>query len=893
MKILEITLINFARVFSGMGKTKITLDFRNVEEKINLFVGANGSGKTSILRCIHPFAYNTAMGDGSTNANLIISKKDGRKSIIIQADDKHVYHIQHVYTRTKDDNLTVKSYIAENNEELNDSGVTTTFKAIVKEKLGVDESYLTLLSMSNSIKGFVEFTASNRKAYASKIFTALDIYSRKYKEMQAQDRAMKSLLSNVSSKLSRYSGIDRSGIREELRTTEKNLELLNQKHSMVLNSIGNIQGQLDSLNYISTEYSGYQAELTELLQRISNLKSKLTTSDSIDDIQTQKQKLMDEKLRLEVEQVKLESDIHRALDMRSSELKHKETFEKELSGLEVGTSVKELQEQYDYIDRQINLMKEVSLVGDLETFQSPIDKDTLIRTVVYLDELNSIMHNILFDVNNREDIDVIWDMYQKHKVTLQEVTNEYNKAVADREQYELIHQGFTIKTPGITSKCTDPNCPYKEFYDRYIAMIEVSKDDESLMRLKVRESKAYNTLSIVQILEKAMSHIEKYKDYLKTDVLKDMEIFDIHRFVSLYLETNSVYDSHLATEYIDLLENQVIYKELNDKLQVCKERMKIYQSNEKMISSLQSSISHAEEEISKLDVEIESLKGKLHSDEIDKLASQISNLEENENLMIEIRDIQKEITTISGKMTSMQASMDNINQLRFKLDGYHTEQLSLKQQIQEMLSKKESLTLTITNIETLEQEEIELRKNYDIVEHVRFAVSPTTGLPVEFIRYYMKEEMADRINLLLDTVYRGRFRIMKDAIDVSEDNFTIPYIKNQTTVVNDISMASDGEKAILSLAFSLVLIQLTQTDAKTHVLYAIALFDEMDATLDNESRAKFIDLLEIYMGSIHAGQVFLVSHNNMFDSYPVNVILTSEMETFNYSNANVMKLYAS
>ena len=73
--------------------------------------------------------------------------------------------------------------------------------------------------------------------------------------------------------------------------------------------------------------------------------------------------------------------------------------------------------------------------------------------------------------------------------------------------------------------------------------------------------------------------------------------------------------------------------------------------------------------------------------------------------------------------------------------------------------------------------------------------------------------------------------------------------------------------------------------------YNILLLDEVDATLDTFSRGKFIELLEIYMKMIHAEQIFLISHNNMFDSYPINILMTSEMNTINYTNASVMKLY--
>ena len=76
-------LYNFARVLSGLGKTTVEIDLLNVDEHINMFVGENGSGKTSIMQCLHPFAFNSAIGDSTMNSDLIIEGKDGKKEIDI------------------------------------------------------------------------------------------------------------------------------------------------------------------------------------------------------------------------------------------------------------------------------------------------------------------------------------------------------------------------------------------------------------------------------------------------------------------------------------------------------------------------------------------------------------------------------------------------------------------------------------------------------------------------------------------------------------------------------------------------------------------------------------------------------------------------------------------
>ena len=75
---------------------------------------------------------------------------------------------------------------------------------------------------------------------------------------------------------------------------------------------------------------------------------------------------------------------------------------------------------------------------------------------------------------------------------------------------------------------------------------------------------------------------------------------------------------------------------------------------------------------------------------------------------------------------------------------------------------------------------------------------------------------------------------------------------------------------MMSLAFSLVLIRLVSK------VYNVMLLDEMDAKLDKYGRSKYIDIIEQYMKTINAKQVFMISHNSMFDMYCVNALQTTK-----------------
>ena len=135
------------------------------------------------------------------------------------------------------------------------------------------------------------------------------------------------------------------------------------------------------------------------------------------------------------------------------------------------------------------------------------------------------------------------------------------------------------------------------------------------------------------------------------------------------------------------------------------------------------------------------------------------------------------------------------------------------------------------------------------------------------------------MNELLSSVYSGDFEI--DDFDINANEFNIPYIKNNIRV-NDVSFASQGEQSFLSLALSFALISQSIKD------YNILLLDEIDSTLDTKNRAMFLNILEKQMDIINAEQVFLITHNNAFDNYPVDIVLTGHNKLENYQNANVI-----
>ena len=99
MRITRLYLKNFIHIYSGMHKRVVELNLKDIDKKINIFIGKMGSGKTAILGHLQPFSsYGTL--DSRNQEDLILAEEDGLKEIEYEIND-HYYKIQHKYTLNK------------------------------------------------------------------------------------------------------------------------------------------------------------------------------------------------------------------------------------------------------------------------------------------------------------------------------------------------------------------------------------------------------------------------------------------------------------------------------------------------------------------------------------------------------------------------------------------------------------------------------------------------------------------------------------------------------------------------------------------------------------------------------------------------------------------------
>jgi DNA repair exonuclease SbcCD ATPase subunit len=210
-----------------------------------------------------------------------------------------------------------------------------------------------------------------------------------------------------------------------------------------------------------------------------------------------------------------------------------------------------------------------------------------------------------------------------------------------------------------------------------------------------------------------------------------------------------------------------------------------------------------------------------------------------------------------------------------------SELLSSRHMIDNINSEIQKLVSRIDQYKSLKKELDLYNKKYDEMTLVKEALSSKKGMSLYYIKNYLGNT-EDITNELLDIAYNGQIYI--DNFKITPTEFTIPFY-NRGKLIKDVKYASQGEISFLSIALSFGLA--SQTLSK----YNIMLLDEIDGPLDTTNREKFIKIMENQIERIGSEQSFLITHNDMFSSYPVDVLdLNFDNQEKKYELANYIEI---
>lgn len=856
MFIQRIELENFANIYSGLGFHRLIIDFTNQTNTVCVITGDNGRGKTSLLSYMTPFA---TLGniDVRDSVKLIIPKEKGFKRIVLVNEKGDTFDIKHFYTPNKD-TYTIKSYMEMNGTELNENGNVTSFKKLVADLLGIEMDYLKLIRMGDNITNLIKSKPTERKVFMGKILDEVDIFLKQHKEITQKKRETEAVLSRIVDELTKTGITDIDVAKKELKKIERDIENVtkqyeeaNEKKTRVLYDIEKIAFPSDGryqIRGLEKELNAYEKILSSVNEESKNIKSL--------------QKKIQE---LEKQIASMEASIEATTKMYEIAFGDLDNL------LSINQSIAlEIEKEKDSLNLDsmraylVELRKKVN-----ESYRTAYDeikiectKDEYEDFVVFLKNTQLLL-NTTYEFGKEPIKEVLKGMLKN-----QDIPNLITSSLVTLEAKERAEKmsilDKLISKYSMDYSCEDKGCPYRNLHNELMSIKDatpvntVTKDEEFYQMMKL----AYDNLSRI---------FDSFKDYKKIieklpDEIQNMFIID-----TMFKNIGDgliIYDEKIIHKYLSFFTEVDNYRRLEEELHQQEEEVKRLESISKL-SYLENQLKENKERSVEMKNRVIDLK-----DELDSKGESLSSIKEE---LCNLTELQEAVEMYDSTKTSyeelIKKDSENAKKIEeLRLAEVHVDELkNWKDQLIRERYRKES---NITRFAQLTEDYDSNKEIYDDYTQLEYALSNRTGIPLCYIDVYLRDTR-DIANELLDIVYDGEIYLEK--FELKEDDFRFPYVKNGL-LIDDVSSSSQGEQSFFNMAISSALRVQRLSD------YNIALFDEVDGAFDDANRQKFIPVLDRQLELGKIKQAFLITHNQMFQKYPVDRI---DLDNIEKSTVNV------
>ena len=868
MKILYLKLTNFINIVTAFNTETIEIDFSKSNNNVVLLTGPNGSGKTSILSCLHPFPTNGNMDVRSDNP-IIVPRENGYKEIHI-SDGDDLYVIQHFYTRNGDKHI-IKSYIQKNGVELNENVNVTSFKEIVEKELGLEQDYMKLTRLGSNVTNFIDMKRQERKNFTGKIISEADIYLAYHKKIMA-DKNKVSIQINHTSDLIRRLQVDDLG---ELKKAQKSLQHqivdITTKVEAVNGELSVIQYQLNDCGDVLAMRERVQEKEKELkhiqkaLSKASEIQISITTLKSM--IEEAKIAILKAKSSLDTNVI-TRTGILNQLDSIAHEI---DSIRREISRIEDDQNVKDMEANIELLRETIRRRaKESGISG----YVRPCSKAEMEDLIKMLDKCMDILLST-YELGKGPIQKAV--SFFHAKTDIEKYARENKEKIKRNRMQSLCEQVYAeiSKDIGLLGPdCKNPSgCRVYDFYQRIYeyatqAPDKVVEDETFLAYTKM----AYNNIqTVLKYLRDYHDIFEKMPECIKDQFLMSTVLTHIANLEWIYDKDIIFHELGLITD--DELQDADL-EELNRQKSMLAQYKKANSNIEYFQNKLEDLINSRTALMGQLD-EVKETIDSLNREIAEKEAS-VSDYEDMVTAMEHKDEVETEFNSLKSKLA-----------LASQLSLQIREKSSILNDLQFLKNKMNKTfqdnAFRIENYKRYKKDLDELSSKFTDLEYLARALSSREGIPLIFIQAYLKD-IKDIANQLLDVVYDGDLHL--EDFEITADEFGIPYSTKGTTV-KDVIYASQGERSFISLALSFALTY------KSISKYNIMLLDEIDATLDISNREKFLHVLEMQIDMIHAEQVFVISHNDMFNAYPVDIVDTRNRTSANAELASYIPIEKS
>lgn len=886
MRIEYLHMRNFAPIFVVMDKTDVVLDYRDIPDKvINIFVGQMGSCKTFLLGHHQPFATLGAL-DVRNADDMVLPNRQGLKEIIYR-DGDDLFEIVHNYQPTKSGGHSIKSYIKKNGIELNENGNNSSFKQIIEAEFGLDQNFLKLFRIGSNVTNLPEMTSSERKSFISSMLSDTDVYNMLYKKIGDENRSINAQMTMLINKLHSISKRSEEELTGDSDTEEVIVTDIRKKADDTTKEIFRIEANIKALMGGMTE-AAYHSQYAQL-------KSQWTAmQDEIQSIQQQLDDIKDCPNPTELNRII--AQLHAQIEIRS-----KQMIDLEKKIAEDDRQIKKLQDQLLVMgdETHIRTLRDTydQLMTVLEGYESKLAHFTYSGSMGTVTNLTTEAQNLTILINDvaQYAVEDIKAVFRNPKGAQNLAEREIGKANAEKgriqqEMANITHISNYIPTHIMTRpfNCPTADCPYFKFHPI----------TERKNRRGVDVDKAYlekrnrlNQLDAVilrydeyQNISRKLSTIRSIWKWLIPE-LKELGAIlddDLESVITNILH-RGFYDQQRLDKIRELCGLREKYYELTQRVAGMRNELAKYDSSD--VASLQKGLKTISKRYTEELQQFEGLEASNAADkaELERHNADYIKVSNKEMLTKRLESLSLQFTSLTKEVNAIEHNMVEIQSYDDQLFALRSQAAQLEGQFKVHQQELDKLRRTIADIKLTKEQYQEVLDRQALIHDVLDAVSSKKGIPLVFVKLFLAD-CKDDLNDLIAAVFDDAIEIQNFEIPDDGSDFTIPYTRNGA-LIGDIVKSSQGEGAVISLALSFALIR--QASFK----YNIMLLDEVDGPLHKSARNKFITILFKQLQAIRAEQVFIVSHNNTFDGFNVNIILTSDEVVDENPLTTVMTVY--
>lgn len=826
MKILSLELVGYRRLrLNQVRRFKITL-----KEAIQLILGTNGSGKSSLMEELSPLP---AISNNYT--------KDGYKIIELTNNG-------HQYTLTSKFSPKQEHSFLKNGVELNEGGTITVQKELVKFEFGITQEIFDLLigaekfhlmSPARKREWFTELGEANYE-YSLRVFGKL---RERYRDTQGAIKLAKKRLVIESAKL--LSEDDEKIYRNEVAEIHRVMTILLENRDTSLRPMDEVQGTFNAV-------SSRLGNVADTILGMRLMKPAGCTANSDIDLEFFIRNLSQEvKDREALIQTKLQ-------EFDNLEKSHAIMVK---AG---GAGIKELEERTKpIISKQlaIRASQQLGLV-----FSEPE------KALDIIDTIDPVLYDLLSDLPINKD-------RQYSRLTLDKEAEFQTARLNEKKQYELAYaqqQGQKLhlehhKKEGVI-EC--PKCTHK-----WIRGYDEATYQRVLKSLEELEQKITEVVKAIRASEERVTLINdyarKYREYLRT--VESTKILD--PFWTMVEQQEKITDaprdilSMLGMLRVDLgkeIEFLALAKEIADINELAKSMQETEANN---LEDLSKKMEASQKELGTITRELNEKRNLLlqYQAYLSQLKTIFALNEDIKSLVkqfSDLKDTQVEIhrnVAINRCIRELQSILATKEKLISESDVQKGIVNDIKTQIAKSEEDEEALKLLITNL------------------------SPTDGLIAEglfgFIRNFVKQ---------MNTIIRKTWSYPLEVIPcgMNEDggvelDYRFPLIvQTKDNVMPDVSKGSSGMKEIVDLSFKIVAMKYLGLSR------APIFLDEWGKTLDVQHKKSSVEALKTLMDQQSFTQLFVISHDfaqyGSFSNYEVCVLDPTNIVVPSAYNAHVV-----